>query len=161
MGERRTLKSGCAHGFHVCSNQMKVKPGKEATAGQLAGQLPKPLYVNCWGKLFFLGYTNIITVPTFLGREMQVMPRVEIWQNTHRKSPSQVHRWLRVVIRAKGQFLSGQTLGRAGTGRRKGLKALIPKTEAEPKGWRQKLFQIKNDPFFPLPAPIWHKGLSG
>lgn len=44
--------------------------------------------------------------------------------------------------------------GRAGTEDRKGLKALIPKIEAEPDGWKQKHFQIKNNPSFPVPAPI-------
>ena len=97
-----------------CGDQIKVKPGKEATAGQLTVQLPKPLYINYWGKLFLSRYTNvIITVSTFLGRALQIMPHVEIRRNTHRKSPSQDHRWLTIVIRAKGQFLSGQTWGKS------------------------------------------------
>lgn len=92
-----------------CRDQMKVKPEKEATAGQLTIHLPKPLYINYWGKLFLLGCTNpIITVSTFLDKDIQIMPHVEIRTNTHRKSPSQDHRWLSIIIRAKGQFLHGQ-----------------------------------------------------
>lgn len=32
------------------------------------------------------------------------------------------------------------------------IETLIPKVEAEPKGWRHKHFQIKNNPSFPVPV---------
>lgn len=66
-------------------DQTKVKPGEEATAGQMTAQWPKLLDVNygesysCWGT-----QTSLSPSPCSLV-EMQIMTRVEMRRNTHQK----------------------------------------------------------------------------
>lgn len=113
-------------------DQIKVKPGKEATGGQLTVQLPKPLWINYWGKLFSLGYTNlIVAVSTFLVSKIQI---VEIRRNAHRRSFSQDHRWLSTVIRAKGQFFGGQTRGKCWLWGEERIESFDPRNRSRTQG---------------------------
>lgn len=72
MGETRKLKTGCAHGFNACGKQQGPDKSETRKGSHrwTTVPLPEPLYVNYWGKFFFLGYKNLIAVPAFLGSEI-------------------------------------------------------------------------------------------
>lgn len=107
MQERGKLKTGCAPGLNVCGKLQG--PDKSETRKGTPGwtvELPKPLYINCWGK--FLGYTDLINTENSGCIPWQSDIKHAVCLNEDLQKESSPRLWMvKYNNKQKGQFLSG------------------------------------------------------